>query len=37
MTVYYNMLVYQDRLADMQNKWYAAIYAMHYAKLSKIA
>jgi hypothetical protein len=31
------MLVYQVGLADMQNKLYAAIYALHYAKLSKIA
>jgi hypothetical protein len=37
MTVHYNMLVYQVGLADMQNKLYAAIYALHYAKLSKIA
>jgi hypothetical protein len=35
MTVHYNMLVYQDGLADMQNKLYAAIYALPYAKLSK--
>jgi hypothetical protein len=37
MIVHYNMLVYQDGLADMQNKLYATIYALHYAKLSKIA
>jgi hypothetical protein len=35
--VHYNMLVYHDGLADMQNKLYAAIYVLHYAKLSKIA
>jgi hypothetical protein len=37
MTVHYNMLVYQDGLADMQNKLYASIYELYYAKLSKIA
>jgi hypothetical protein len=37
MIVHYNMLVYQDGLADMQNKLYATIYALHYAKQSKIA